>query len=408
MRGSPTLLLDISRTVARARLPAPTGIDRVERAWIRWSSVRGARFWAAFDGRHHLVDVDAVGELLGWLEDEDRRPRLDLRGVFQVQRDRDLRAAQALIRRRAIAVATPEGMARLLRERMPGGGWYLNMGHDNLNQQVVNGFRSGGFRSAVLIHDTIPLDHPEYARRGSVEKFQEKLDAALDADLLIANSEHTAGRLRVHGADREIPVAPLGIETNALATDATPQAFVCLGTIEPRKNHALLLRVWRQFWDEMGEASPRLILLGRRGWENAEVFSLLDVEPMMGRTVIEAGTPDDAALAGHLAGATALLFPSHAEGYGLPVAEALAAGVPVIASDLPALREVGGDVPEYLAPDDDAGWRAKIEAYTSRPSTARDAQLLRLQGWSAPTWKTHFSIVENAMETILMQAGLQT
>ena len=56
------------------------------------------------------------------------------------------------------------------------------------------------------------------------------------------------------------------------------------------------------------------------------------------------------------AGARAVLLPSFAEGFGMPVAEALAAGVPVIASDIAALREVGGDVPEYLDPIDGLGW----------------------------------------------------
>ena len=72
---------------------------------------------------------------------------------------------------------------------------------------------------------------------------------------------------------------------------------------------------------------------------------------MMGRTVHEVGTPDDAALAAEIASARALLFPSLAEGFGLPLGEALAAGTPVIAADLAALREIGGDVPDWLSPD---------------------------------------------------------
>ena len=408
MRESPpNILLDISRTVARARLPAPTGIDRVERAWIRWASSHGAKFLASFDGRSHLIEVDAVGELLGWLEDGDRRPKLDLRGMLNPKRDRMLRAAQSLIRRRALAVATPAGVRSLLKDRMRGGGWYLNTGHDNLSVETMAAIAGGGFRRAVLIHDTIPLDHPAFARKGSVEIFRQKLEAALEADLLIANSNHTAECLRAHGAAQEVTVAPLGIDPAQTTPSPDPNAFLVLGTIEPRKNHALLLHIWRKFWEEMGEHSPRLILLGRRGWENQEVFDMLESEPMMGRTVIEAGTPDDEALAGHLTNAIALLFPSHAEGYGLPVAEALAAGVPAIASDLPALREVGGDVPEYLAPDDPNAWSEAILSYAGQDSKRRDKQLLRLQNWSAPTWRAHFDTVENAMATILVQAGLQ-
>ena len=79
----------------------------------------------------------------------------------------------------------------------------------------------------------------------------------------------------------------------------------------------------------------------------------------------------DRRVAALLAGARALLFPSFAEGYGLPVAEALALGVPVLCSDLPALREVGGEVPEYLDPLDGAGWRARVLDYAAGPGPPR-------------------------------------
>ena len=184
---------------------------------------------------------------------------------------------------------------------------------------------------------------------------------------------------------------------------AQPPVFVALGTIEPRKNHALLLKIWERFWDKMKDASPKLILVGRRGWENEAVFRQLDSEPMMGRTVIEAGTPDDATLAAYFASTTALLFPSLAEGYGLPLAEALGAGVPCIASDLDALREVGGDVPEYLSPKDSQAWTRTVLSYARPGSTRRVEQLHRMASWRRPEWSEHFAIVENAMETILVQ-----
>ncbi len=93
-----------------------------------------------------------------------------------------------------------------------------------------------------------------------------------------------------------------------------------------------------------------------------------------------------------LLGARALLLPSFAEGFGLPLAEALALGVPAICSDINALREVGGDVPEFLDPLDGPAWMQAIEDYTRADSTRRDAQLQRLQAWQAPTWPAHMAI----------------
>jgi glycosyltransferase involved in cell wall biosynthesis len=360
---------------------------------------------ARVDGRQYLLGYDAMRALLSWMEEGGERPRLDLRGQLQLQRDQDLRAAQSLVRKSAIASATLGELNLMLRTHMPDGGHYLNVGHDNLENSAIDAIGAAGLLRIVLMHDAIPLDYPEFGRAGSAPKFRAKLDAAERADLIIANSHHTAYRLRVHGIVSDVPVAPLGIHPQPGLQNRVkqPPVFLALGTIEPRKNHALLLKVWERFWDKMKDASPRLILLGRRGWENEAVFHQLDTAPMMGHTVIEAGTPDDAALAEYFASATALLFPSFAEGYGLPLAEAMDVGLPSIVSDLEALREVGGDVPEYLSPKDAQAWTRTVLSYARPGSTHRIEQLHRMESWQSPKWAEHFAIVENAMETILVQ-----
>ncbi len=393
-----TVLLDITRTIARARLAAPTGIDRVERAYIDWALGRGALFLGRIDRRQHVIGPDTVRRLTGWLDGESAELGLDLRARLRPDRDERLRRAQALIRREAVGT---------LRDfALPRGGVYLNTGHDNLEPRLMQALAGKGLRRVALLHDVIPLDHPGYARAGTPEAFRTKLVAALMADGVIFNSAHTAARVAAHAAG-PVPrsvTAPLGIEPArpVAATPASEPYFIVLGTIEPRKNHALLLRVWQGL--DQGENPPHLHILGRRGWENRAGFDVLDTHPMVGRSVHELGPLDDDAMRAHIGGARALLFPSFAEGFGLPLAEALAAGCPVIASDLPALREVGGDVPEWLAPDDQMAWQKAIQAYACEPSHARDGQLARMGGWRPPRWETHFKIVENLLETILVQA----
>ena len=103
---------------------------------------------------------------------------------------------------------------------------------------------------------------------------------------------------------------------------------------------------------------------------------------------------DDARLGHYLRHARAMLFPSHAEGYGLPLLEAMDLGVPVLTSPLPVFREVAGLVPDYLDLDDGDAWLEAIRDYAQPASARREAQLQRLRGFSAPSWSDHFSEFE--------------
>jgi glycosyltransferase involved in cell wall biosynthesis len=172
-------------------------------------------------------------------------------------------------------------------------------------------------------------------------------------------------------------------------------AFVFLGKIEGRKNHALLLSMWRRMLDERSAAQvPRLVIVGRRGWQADEVFARLDRREF-GDRVAEVGSLDDRRLAEALVGARVLLFPSFAEGYGIPLTEALAAGVPVIASDLPVFREIGQGVPELPPPDDAAAWSGAIADYGRPDSARRREQLSRLAAFRVPDWHGHFFRVDD-------------
>src|SRR5262249_28330808 len=160
--------------------------------------------------------------------------------------------------------------------------------------------------------------------------------------------------------------------------------FVCLGTIEPRKNHALLLEIWRQLAERYGDRAPRLLVLGRRGWDNAHVFSSLNDRTAFRGTVIEVAGLNDQSAAQLLNRASALLAPSHIEGYGMPVAEALALGTPVIASNIRAHREVSRGRAVLLNTLDGVGWLTAVEAHAKWP---RRSNHCKQRHW---TWTAHF------------------
>jgi glycosyltransferase involved in cell wall biosynthesis len=173
-----------------------------------------------------------------------------------------------------------------------------------------------------------------------------------------------------------------------------------LGTIEPRKNHLLLLTLWRELVRRNGEKSPQLVVVGRRGWECEQVVDLLERCAAIHPHLIERNNADDSEVASIISSATALLMPSFAEGFGMPVLEALSLGTPVISSPLPAIREFAGDIPDYAEPHDGVRWLQLIEDYAHPDSELRRNQITRLAGFRDKTWEEHFGIVREFLNEI--------
>jgi glycosyltransferase involved in cell wall biosynthesis len=193
-------------------------------------------------------------------------------------------------------------------------------------------------------------------------------------------------------------VDPLAVTTQLHVADRP--TFVTVGTIEARKNHWMLLTIWLRLIERLGDDVPRLIIIGQRGWEAQPVFEMLDRFDKLRGHVVELNRCSDHELARHVASARALLFPSLAEGFGLPLVEALGLGVPAIASDLPVFREIAGDIPSYLAPQEEAAWEAAILDYARAYSRTRAEQVERISEFEPPTWREHFARIESWLETL--------
>jgi glycosyltransferase involved in cell wall biosynthesis len=109
--------------------------------------------------------------------------------------------------------------------------------------------------------------------------------------------------------------------------------------------------------------------------------------------VHEATDLNDSELMSLLQGARALLYPTFAEGWGMPVVESLTLGIPVICSDIPELKESGQNIPDYIHPIDGISWMNTIIDYCKPDSSMRSAQLKRIENFTPPTWEAHFKLV---------------
>jgi glycosyltransferase involved in cell wall biosynthesis len=234
-------------------------------------------------------------------------------------------------------------------------------------------------RGVVTIHDLSYLHRPETVSSASARYRALVPRSIARASVVITPSQATADLVR-EAYDVTVPVVvtPLGVDaawTSARPPDdalrrqlGLPSSYLLfVGTLEPRKDLRTLLAAHRLLAD-----APPLVLVGPPGW-GAEVDTT---------GCITTGYLDDEPLRRVVAGASALVLPSLDEGFGIPVVEALAAGTPVVASDLRVLREVGGIVTAYAEPGDPGAFAAAIQQVLDDPG---DPAPRRTHG-AAYTW----------------------
>ena len=265
-------------------------------------------------------------------------------------------------------------------------------------------------KPVFMIHDLLPIQYPEFFHPASVKRHARRLSVFAKiaagaivstpavADALLAYLKRL-GRKTLPLLIQALPASPTfhrpREHDEGLA--ARPYFIIC-GTIEPRKNHLLLLNLWRELARLSGFATPKLIVAGARGWENENIVDMLERCPAIRDHVIEASGLSTPSLKRLIDNARAVLMPSFAEGYGLPVAEALAAGTPVLASDLPSLRAIGGSAVTWLDPVDGLGWLAAIRRLSEAP--AHWVQGGRDRPRSALADETYFQQIEAFLSTV--------
>jgi glycosyltransferase involved in cell wall biosynthesis len=378
-------LIDVSRVIWRCwsgRLP--TGIDRVCLAYLEYFGDR-AQAVIQRGGQHFILSPRGSDRLFQLLLARRPATRLNLARCLAMS---------------IIGFRRPPHRPGLV---------YLNVGHTGLDEQSLPDWvRRHRLRAVYLVHDLIPLTHPQFCRTGELERHARRMENVLaSATGIIGNSQATLAELETYARSqgRSLPRTVAAWISGAkppARTDKPPldtPYFVVVGTVEGRKNHQLLLDIWAELLAERGRDTPTLVVIGQRGWQAETAVAQLDRPEDFLSRVRHIDRGDDAELAAWLRGARALLMPSFAEGFGLPVIEALELGCPVIASDLPVFREIAGGIPTFLGPLDATGWKRTITTFIG-DGPERTRQLAALPSFRAPSWAKHFAIVDRWLTTL--------
>ena len=244
----------------------------------------------------------------------------------------------------------------------------------------------------VTIHDLFFLSNPERTRAEIRRDYAElSPHHARQADAVITSTAHTKRLLieRLNVAPDRIHVCPPGAPTwRALGREPnrTENGYVLfLGTLEPRKNLDVLLDAYASL-ASASRRFPRLVIAGGSSPDAARWLERITRAPLKEHVQYRGyvAHEDREAL---YAGARALVLPSLDEGFGLPVLEAMSAGVPVVASNRGSLPEVVGGAGLLLDPGDAAAWASALERLASDEQWATDLAAAGLERARAFTWE---------------------
>ena len=410
----------------------PRGIDRIEFGYATYLH----RDWPAefvgvapMFGAMRWFARPKLAEGLAWLDAQWRETmtREEDAAYARVKRFlADPAHPLAKTRRRPKVVEWARGACRFLRfmtagtptlggsmRTLPQNAIYLNVGHFGLSVPFFLSWldRRPDVVPVFMIHDVIPLETPELVASSTRAGHDAMMKAVMrHARTIIAPSEsskqETMRELKRRGA-RDIPikVATLPV-SDAFLAPMTPDPaltarsyFVICGAIEPRKNHLLVLNIWKELVRQRGDSAPALIIAGSPGWSAQSVLDVLQNCDELRRHVHLASGLSTPALRSVMAGARALLMPSFAEGFGLPPVEALSTGTPVVLSGIAAHREASGDFAIYLDPNDAQAWKSQIEMMIA---DTPDYLALRAKvaGFRPKTWPAYIGEVEDILNSI--------
>jgi alpha-1,3-rhamnosyl/mannosyltransferase len=256
------------------------------------------------------------------------------------------------------------------------------------------------------VHDLVFWLHPEFSTEENRLLCQRELLQALAraaAFLFVSENTRREFDLLLPGwFDQTRKLHALAPGASRFAPAAGPRAWspdapwLMVGSVEPRKNHAMALDAYEEYLSRSSQRRP-LLIAGGRGWKSDPVHARISSLAAQGVPVRYLGYVPDQELASLYASSFALLAPSWHEGFGLPLVEAMTAGLPALASSRASLPEVGGQAARYFDPDHSDGLAAGMLALEAdRENYVLRSETCLAQGGLFSWSKTAKSVLEFA------------
>ncbi len=418
---------DATHLVSRLNRVSTTGMDRIDLSYARHLTSQARICCGTHFGlfNPHLFSPSRVGDLVDFMErrigereliGDDMRWKMlrswlvdDSSAQIQDPAPTTLRPSKHLGLQKQIQlrVAHDRGVS------IPENAIYLNIAQHAFEHHWFFNWldRRKDVLPVFFIHDLLPLDYPEFFPEQYEFRFKRRVETMLrHSRAILTTTTHVAERIRAEFAAHGARNVPILVEPPASPLDDSHTAhggpelehtdyFVAISTIEPRKNHILLLNIWRELAASMPKV-PKLVIIGLRGWGNNQTISMIERSKSSRAHVYTTSELSSGGLKLLIAHSNAVLMPSFAEGYGLSVVEALSLGKPVIASDIPVFREVAQNCATFLSPIDGAAWLDAVTQFSDRSSIRYIDAVKRASNFVKPTWDSYFSNVDAFLENL--------
>lgn len=267
-----------------------------------------------------------------------------------------------------------------------------------------------------LLHDFVPFFMPELYWDGFSSQYIQCITDLIhlsDSILVYSNSTRRDLLRFFPNVDAQKPVTTirLGDDFDAIAKRSHPaevdglpgERFVLVvGTLQPRKNHAILLPVWRRLLLEQPERCPMLVLAGKKGWHVDEFLYFCNRNPDLHKKIKVLDNIDDGKLRWLYENALFSIYPSLYEGWGLPIAESLAFGRACLASNTSAMPEIAGDLIDYFSPYDTGELFHLIDRYLKDPSLLTEKERSIKSRFRKTVWSRTVKEVVRAVDRVIL------